>query len=611
MDAHVVASAAHAASAVVANVMHVASLPVASGAHAVSAPVATAAGDTFPCLGIRALGQCQYNPLKPNNSYLTLGDALAALGLVIAFLQLGTPAVRLRNRIRARVIRWAFGLFVLVFIFTGYAALIPSLYSKPFESPLGVPVVFEIAGALSGLVAFVTVAYSYFQPTKFSPRNAREFAQACHYTLAAGDTDALRALSVEIAWNIGRLVEAASAGVAATYLKTQPLEHQKVAFQLLQMLSDRRFCRVVVESSPGTFVGLVDELKSHGASGDVAKSFLRELSANAFLSDGSFLAKEEEYAGLGHYGMYTRSIYGDYGFATQRIELFDGLRSYRAEEVTRGSTERYCRAFKTMFEGYFQQKDFHSYPHSLHHAFENLWEVFRAQMWELSGVPEDSAYRTPAYKVASAITHTYGQVFDLIGKNRGNLPTDYEHTHHPVFGDPSVYEVFAKAFFELMEGAAAERGHDDAVRLMLFEVFERVKGGFGGAAVPEIQGRVRKLLVDKMRENMVDGLYPFVTRPLCYLVGIWDSKDVPDSDRRIGFMTRAFHDALHSYFWSAYLIDSEKALELLADHITFNADTGELVQQSRYGNSSVLRLERPAAPLEDTAARFGSIKRVR
>ncbi|MEX3941599.1 hypothetical protein AB4Y44_18985 [Paraburkholderia sp. BR10937] len=610
MDAHVVASAVNAASAVVGNAMHAASIPIAGAAHLASAAAAESV-DTFPCLGIRALGQCQYNPLKPNNSYLTLGDALAALGLVIAFLQLGTPAVRLRNRIRARVIRWAFALFVLVFAFTGYAALIPSLYTTPPNSPLGYPVLWELAGALSGLVAFVTVAYSYFQPTTFSRRNAREFAQACHYTLAAGDTDALRALSVEIGRNIGRLVEAASAGVAATQLKTQPLEYQKVAFQLLQMLSDRRFCKVVVESSPGTFVALVEELKTRNGSGNVAKSFLRELSANAFLSDGSFLAKEEEYAGLGHYGMYTRSIYGDYGFAVQRIELFDGWKSYKAEAVTQGSTERYCRAFKAMLESYFQQKDFHSYPHSLHHAFENLWEVFRSQMWELSGVPEDSAYRTPAYKVASVVAHTYAQVYDLIVKNRDALPTDYEDAYHPVFGDPSVYEVFSKAVFELVEGAAAERGHDDAVRLMLFEVFERVWGRFGRVAIADIQDRVRKLLVDKMRENMVDGLYPFVSRPLCYLVGIWNSKDVPDSDPRMGFMTRPFHDALRSYFWSAYLTDSEKALELLADHIKFNADTGELVQQSRYGSTSVLTLERPAAPLEETVARFGRIKRVR
>jgi hypothetical protein len=76
-------------------------------------------------------------------------------------------------------------------------------------------------------------------------------------------------------------------------------------------------------------------------------------------------------------------------------------------------------------------------------------------------------------------------------------------------------------------------------------------------------------------------------------------------------MTRAFHDALRRYFWSTYLTAPEKAMELLADHIKFNADTGELVQQSRYGNVGVLKLERPAAPLEDTAARFGSIKRVR
>ncbi|WP_143288536.1 hypothetical protein [Burkholderia pseudomallei] len=611
MDAHVVASAVHAASAVVGNAMHAASIPVASAAHQASA--AAAAVDTFPCLGIRALGQCQYNPLKPNNSYLTLGDALAALGLVIAFLQLGTPAVRLRNRIRTRVIRLAFALFVLVFVFTGYAALIPSLYSNPLESPMGVPVVFEIAGALSGLIAFVTVAYSYFQPTKFTRRNAREFAQACHYTLATGDTDALRALSVEIGRNIDRLVEAASAGVAATYLKTQPLEHQKIAFQLLQMLSDRRFCQVVVESSPETFVGLVEELKSHHASRDVARPFLRQLSASAFLSDSSFLAKEgEEYAGLGHYGMYTRSIYGDYGFATQRVELFDGWKSYLAEEVTRGSTERYCRAFRTMFEGYFQHKDFHSYPHALHHAFENMWEVFRSQMWELSGVREEGVYRTQAYKVASAITDTYVAVYDLIAKNQSVLPTNYlEESDNLTFGDSSVYLVFAKAFFELIEGAAEERGHDESVRFMLYRVYEGVRGRFGGPAIPEIQRRLRKLLADKLRENMVDGYYPFVSRPLCNLVGIWDSANVPDSDARVGFMTRAFHDALRSYFWSAYLTDPDKAQELLADYVTFDGETGELVQTSRYGNKSIMKLERPAEPLKDTAERFGRIKRVR
>lgn len=108
LDANVFASAAHATSAVAGSVMHGASFGIGSAVHAASAVPASATvatDETFSCLGIKALGWCQYNPLKPNNAYLTLGDALAALGLVIAFLQLGTPTVRLRNRIRAQMIK--------------------------------------------------------------------------------------------------------------------------------------------------------------------------------------------------------------------------------------------------------------------------------------------------------------------------------------------------------------------------------------------------------------------------------------------------------------------------------------------------------------------------
>ncbi|MGF6774893.1 hypothetical protein [Paraburkholderia sp. GAS334] len=618
MDANVVANAAHAVSAVAGSAMHGASFGIASAVHAASAVAASATvatDETFSCLGIKALGRCQYNPLKPNNAYLTLGDALAALGLVIAFLQLGTPTVRLRNRIRAQMIKLAFALFLLVFAFTGYAALIPSLYSLPPSSPLGYPVVWELAGALSGLIAFVIVAYSYFWPTKFSRRNAQGFAQAGMYTLAAGDTDALRALSVEIASNAGRLVQAASVGLMKLHQKKPLLEHEKVAYQLLQMLSDRRFCRVVVESSPGTLVAIVEELKGRHADRDVAKSLLRELSASAVLSDNSFLEKEEKYAGLGHYGMYTRAIYGDYHFSGNRFELFDGWKSYRTEDVTGGSTERYCRAFKSMLEGYFEYKDFYNYPSALVHAFKNLVEVFRTQMWELQGVPDDSAYRTQAYKIASVIADTYGEAHDLIVKNQAALPTDYgdEDKKHPTLGDISIYAVYAKAFFELVEGAAVDRGHDEALRLMLLDIFERVAGtlGNGGPAAGEINRRVKALLVEKLKRNMVDGYYPFVSRPLCYLVGVWDASEVPDDDTRINFMTRAFHGALREYFWSAYLVDSEKAQELVADYVAFDSDTGELVQTNRYGHASKLKLERPAHPLEDTAARFARVKRVR
>ncbi|AJX24193.1 hypothetical protein [Burkholderia pseudomallei] len=610
MDANLVVSAAHAASAVVAGSLNIAPSAVAGGIHAASS---VASGeDTFPCLGVKALGLCQYNPLKPNNTYLTPGDALAALGLVIAFLQLGTPTVRLRNRIRARVIRVAFALFLPVFAFTCYAALIPSLYSTPPQLPFGYPVVWELAGALCGLVAFGTVAFSYFWPTKFSRRNAREFAQACTHTLAAGDTDALRALSVEVAHNAASLVRAASVGLVTAHQKRTPVEYEQVAYQLLQMLSDRRFCRVVVESSPGTFIALVKELKGHHADRDVAKSLLRELSASAILSDDSILEKEEQYAGLGHYGAFTRAVYGDYGFSKNRLELFNGWKSYQTENVTRGSTERYCRAVRALVNGYFEHKDFYGYPTALYHAFENLWQVFRSQMWELRGVSDDGAYRTQAYKIASTIADTYGDVFDLIVKHQEALPTDYHEANaqHPTLGDTSIYAVYAKASFELVEAAAADRGHDESLRLMLFDVYERIDGKLAedGPAVAEIQRRVRTLLTEKLRENMVDGYYPFVSRPLCYLVGVWDARDVPDDDVRISFMTRAFHDALREYFWSAYLVDAEKAMDLLAGEVTFNGDTGELIRSNRVGQASVMKLERPTQPLEDTTRNFARIK---
>ncbi|MGT2469305.1 hypothetical protein [Paraburkholderia terrae] len=618
MEANLVASAVHAASAI-ASAAHVASSTVSSAAEtavtAASIPSASGAvaDDTFWCLGIRAFGRCQYNPLKPNNSYLTLGDALAALGLVIAFLQLGTPTVRLRNRIRAKVIYCAFGLFGLVFIFTAYAALIPSLYSSSPASPLGYPVVWELSGTLCGLAAFVTIAFSYFLPTRFRPGNARQFADAAVYTLSTGDTDALRALSVEVGRNVGLLVGAATAGIEALRRKEVVPDYQIAALQLLQMLSDRRFCRVVVDSSPSTAVSFVEELNSHDASGEVGHAFLQELSVQAVVSPDSILAKEDDYVGLGHFGMYTRALYGNYQFVARRFGLFDGWESYRADEVSLGATQRYGRALKVAVEGYFEANDFYSQPRVLRGALKRLSSLFRDQMWQLHGVSIAGIHQTTECKIASEIVDIYQHILDTIIKKEVSVPAAYELKRDEGNGVvlvPAIYEFFAEGYFELIQSAAVDRGHDDTLRDLMENLYSSVNGlpGERTRVLVEIQQRVLAKLSNKLTDNLVAGYYPLVTRQLCCLVGVWESSNVPSDDPRMTFATPLFHDALREHFATAYLVNPEKAQELVGDFVTFDSENLELVQTSPYGRKSTLKVKAASDP---KGSRFGHVKRAR
>jgi hypothetical protein len=78
-----------------------------------------------PCFGLSFLGLCAYNPAQPAPTYFTVGDAIAALGFMLAIQQLFKPIYRFRLR--------AYGLGIL------YLALVVFLGALCSVVPLLLP----------------------------------------------------------------------------------------------------------------------------------------------------------------------------------------------------------------------------------------------------------------------------------------------------------------------------------------------------------------------------------------------------------------------------------------------------------------------------------------
>src|ERR1700761_5198577 len=131
----------------------------------------------YPCLGISSLGLCSYNPNSPPTIYLSLGEAISALGFVLAVEQLLKPIFSFR--LKARFVSLT-RLYSVVFMGVAFAVVAAVLPNIPIarSGPWSYPIVWELAAALSFSIAYAALALAIILPVKARLSNVSGFAQA-------------------------------------------------------------------------------------------------------------------------------------------------------------------------------------------------------------------------------------------------------------------------------------------------------------------------------------------------------------------------------------------------------------------------------------------------
>ena len=556
--------------------------------------------DWIPCLGVKAFGLCRYDPLKPHAVYFSIGEAIGALAFLLAFTQLVTPGLTFRLRVHRGKAYGALALFAIAVTCVGIAALIPALLG--YVIPVfGFPILWETIAGLCVVSGAGVLAHTYyFGRATFSKATCKRFFYACHHIVMSGSDVALRALAEELPYSAQAIVSTAANGEPPAHnpqtddpprLPQSPYDY---ANALLALLSDKRFCRILVDSAPWTAVTFIQAIAGARGLTRPGSSFVEQLIQQAFLSDNSMLHREEDFVGLGHFKSFTREVFGNYDFVAGEYRPLQAWRHWDDQFITNECIAKYVRALKMALEAYFAHGDFHQFPSAIYAGFDHLVDAITFKIRDIG--PAGAPYKASGVAGVATVERTLTELVRAVETNAARLPQyPFDAASYDRFKDPSIYGIAAEAIFRYLEILATKFGYDELIRDVAIELWMEVDPTPHGRASPvviEIQRRLLVHITKKLNDNLDKGYYPMVVRVLIMLIDIWDSKEKDPAT--LGFATMELHEQLRKKYAAAYAADQEKAGLMLPAGVTFESSSNELVSVNKHTKTASRLAVEPA-----------------
>jgi hypothetical protein len=229
------------------------------------------------------------------------------------------------------------------------------------QGALLTPTIWQAILGLSFLTVFlVWVWVATIRPAKFGKRNAKRFAQAVYQLILRGTVSGLEVLADELGRSSKALIQLARLRNEKQLLPAAPQKAYRYttadyAFDILQLLADRRFCQALVESAPNTALALFREVASSKRYEVLPRAFSHNFFSAAMSYKNSFLYHETSgwNAGfLGHFQPMLQAIYSDFALinanpALLEPDYFDAL------GWTASQWEAYKRVALLALDGYF------------------------------------------------------------------------------------------------------------------------------------------------------------------------------------------------------------------------------------------------------------------
>ncbi|MGR6738520.1 MULTISPECIES: hypothetical protein [Pseudomonas] len=266
-------------------------------------------------------------PLDSNGSKLFgFSEFLAGLALMVLAWTIGD--VRYRFRVQTAPVPLQ-GVTFSVVATVGILTLLTDLWrAQGWLIPQGnllTPASWQTLLAGIFLLTFLTWAWFAFirRPT-FGKRNAKRYAQTLYRLILKGDPTELAVAADELTYSARALVHyATDRRDLERYhgkqnkggLQPDPPAVVGYANDLLLLMADKRFCRVIVESSPGTALAIFLEMGETKKYGIQVEIFAKNIVKEALLNTNSFLYHEAEGydSGLiGYHKPLSQAMFGNY-----------------------------------------------------------------------------------------------------------------------------------------------------------------------------------------------------------------------------------------------------------------------------------------------------------
>jgi hypothetical protein len=265
--------------------------------------------------------------------FFGFSEYLAALALMVVVWT--TTDIRYRFRIATAPLPLHRLTFASI-AFVGVLTLMTDLWrAGEWLVPVGKVMTPAVWQALMGavfLITFLTWAwFAYLKPPIFGERNANRFGHFLYWTILDGSPTDMAIIGKELARSVPALIKHAPSqrGLGGILPDEEPPELTMVqgyANEILLLIADQRFCRTLVETSPGTILEVFQQINKTEKYGVSVAQFGRNIVTAAIGNPNSFMYHETEgYTSglLGYLKPLSQAVFGNHRMAEVVNSLLD------------------------------------------------------------------------------------------------------------------------------------------------------------------------------------------------------------------------------------------------------------------------------------------------
>lgn len=311
------------------------------------------------------------------------------------------------------------------------------------------------------LTFLIWVIFAFIKPAIFSNWNAKRYAETLFRVIVKGSPTELAVVADELMRSAKAIVSQATDRYRLQRLlpdlarnKRKPLKVEAFANDILSLIADKRFCRAIVESSPGTawaFFGEMGVLKKYGIQ---IQTFASNIVNAALENKNSFIYHETagyESGLIGHYKPLCQAIFSNYEMVESIDTLLDtdfGNRSKWDSE----QWEAYCRVVLMTFRDYIERGNSdHSYV--LYRALKNI-ENAPFDLYRINGTA-NSNWNDDVLARLRVVVEFVKEAVDILEKKCVPAELRRRSRRRALNHSESMYDHIANLTYEIIFEASA------------------------------------------------------------------------------------------------------------------------------------------------------------
>jgi len=548
---------------------------------------------------IELMAQSSYEPSSPNRIYFSIGSAITAIALVLAFTQLIRPITKFRLAIGLFKPVIAYVLFILAILFVFIAAILPFVPGLALPL-LGYPVFWEISAGLLFAGTSLVFLCSIHRRAKFNKRNYKRYLNFCTSLIARGNERDLRELADEIFDSIKEVIKASQKydSLSAHFAKKEAKQYEvpaytRYALTLLDIWSDKKFCQLMVCHVPHTAIEIFRQIQQQRLYYSGGYSLVNQLVGQALTNSDSILYREEDFYGLGHFKTFTNMVFGNYDLIESNLRPLQAWSHWQEEDLRPWKVEKYSKVLNTATEANITSGWRRGHPSGLWSGFQTLTNIAVSETLKLDKIPDDEAYDSAPYENLRQIARGLRQSVKTLLEHENDIPDEaFSEDTYDRFTDSSIYGVIACAIFDFYKELSTTRSKDEAARMLAIDLWLNVypvSKSEESKAIVEVQKRLNIHLFKKVQENLEHLWYPALTRLLINLISLEEPE--PNAEKRGALLFKnKFFALLRKHYEKAASKDPEKAKDMLPENVEYDGTRGCLIKTHPSGATSILNL---------------------